>query len=83
LLIVGQHNHILAFISKVFIEIGGHVSNVVDTSVQLAALTKIVDANQQGFLLPLALAMSIRPALLLLMANREVGDYLRRYWAVR
>jgi hypothetical protein len=47
LLVISQKNHILTGIAKVLVQIGRHVFDVVDTSAQLALLTKVVDSNQK------------------------------------
>ena len=46
LLVVGQYDHVLPRISEILIEVGTHVLDVVDASSQLAALSKVIDANQ-------------------------------------
>ena len=47
LLIISQKNHVLTGITKVLVQIGGHVLDIVDTSAQLALLTKVIDSNQK------------------------------------
>lgn len=49
LLIVGKNHHILAFIAKVFGEVGSHVANIVDAAAQLSALVEVVDSDEKGF----------------------------------
>ena len=49
LLVVGEDDHILATIPEAFVQEGGHVGDVVDTSIELIGLTEIVDPNEQGF----------------------------------
>lgn len=45
LLIVGQDDHVFSFITKMFHQISSHVSDIVDTSTQLATLAEVVDTN--------------------------------------
>lgn len=45
LLIVCQDNHIFSLITKMFHQISSHVSDIIDTSSQLATLTEVVDTN--------------------------------------
>lgn len=45
LLVIGKNDHILAFISKVFHEIGRHIPDIVDAAPELATLAEVVDAN--------------------------------------
>lgn len=49
LLVVGQDDHVLAPISKVFNEVGSHVPDIVDASPQLAPLAKVVDSDKKSF----------------------------------
>lgn len=49
LLVISQDDHVLALISKMLVEVGSHVSNIINTSSQLASLAEIVDSDQEGF----------------------------------
>ncbi len=49
LFVVGKGDHILSPVPMVLDQIRRHVTDIVDTSSQLSTLTKVVDANQQGF----------------------------------
>lgn len=48
LLIIRQDHHVFPAIAEMLRQVGRHVPNIVDTSAQLAALPKVVDANQEG-----------------------------------
>jgi hypothetical protein len=48
-LVVSKNDHIFAPIPKALMQEGGHISDIVDTSIQLIGLAKIVDANEQSF----------------------------------
>lgn len=48
LLIVCENNHVFAAVAKVLREVRCHVAHVVDAAAQLAALAKVVDADEQG-----------------------------------
>lgn len=73
LLIVGENDHVLAFVAKLLDQVGRHVPDVVDAPPQLAALAKIVDADQQG--LPPAVALRILEGVSLGVA---IAEGLRR-----
>lgn len=49
LLVVGQDDHIFSGITKVLVQIGGHVFDIVDASSQLPSLAEVVDPDQQSF----------------------------------
>ena len=49
LLVVGEYNHLISWVSKVLRQEHGHILNIIDTTSKLAALTEIVDANEEGF----------------------------------
>jgi hypothetical protein len=49
LLIIRKKNHILTGITKGLVQVRRHVLNIIDTSTQLALLTKVVDADQERF----------------------------------
>lgn len=79
LLVVGKDDHVLALVAKMLDEIGRHVPDVVDAPPQLAALAKVVDADQQGF--PPAVALRVLKGVALGMAIAEGlggGWWLRR-----
>lgn len=45
LLIVSQDDHVFSFVTKMFHQVSSHVSDIVDTSAQLATLAEVVNAN--------------------------------------
>ncbi len=49
LLVIGKKNHVPSLVSKVLIEVSGHVLDVIYTAAQLATLIEVVDSNQQSF----------------------------------
>lgn len=49
LLVVGQDNHILSLVAELFHEVARHIANIVDAAIELAALAKVIDANEQSF----------------------------------
>jgi hypothetical protein len=49
LLVVGKDNHVLALVTKMLDQIRRHVPDIIDASSQLAALAKVVDADEQSF----------------------------------
>lgn len=77
LLVVGEDDHVLALVSKVLGQVGGHVPHVVDAPAQLAALAKVVDADQQGF--PLAGALRVLEGEALGVAVAEALRGCRRW----
>ena len=81
LLIIGQDNHVLPRVAEVTVEICGHVFDVVDAASKLAPLTKIVDADQEGFAPPCAIGVLEAVALRGTVAESLHG--LRRWrWGV-
>ena len=48
-MVVCKDDHVLPLVAKVFHKVCGHVSDVVDAAAELAALAKIIDADEQGF----------------------------------
>lgn len=75
LLVVGQDDHVFAPVSKLLGEIRRHVAYIIDTTSQLATLTKIVDTDEQG--LASASALGVLERVVLRCAASEV---LRRAW---
>lgn len=69
LLVVGEDDHVLALVAKMLGQVGGHVADIIDAAAQLAALAKVVDADQQGF--PLAGALRVLEGVVLGMAVAE------------
>ena len=63
LLVIRKNHHVLSSISEMLDEVSGHVADVIDAPPQLAALAKVVDANQQTFPAPCALGVAICVAL--------------------
>lgn len=73
LLVVGQYDHVFTSVSKVLGKIGRHVANIVDASAKLAALAKIVDADEEGLASASALRVFERVAL-----GSTASEVLRR-----
>ena len=49
LLVICQNHHVFPRITKIPIQICRHIFHVIDTTAQLTALAKVVDADQQRF----------------------------------
>jgi hypothetical protein len=49
LLIVGQNNHVLSFVSEMLVQVGRHVLRIVNAASELAALAEVVDADEERF----------------------------------
>ena len=49
LLIVCKNDHILPFVAKILDEIARHVSDIVNATSELSALSEVVDADQERF----------------------------------
>lgn len=49
LLIIRKNDHILSLVTEMLREVCSHVADIVDTAAELAALTKVVDSNEQSF----------------------------------
>lgn len=49
LLVIGQKHHIGASITKVLVQVCGHVLDVVDASSQGSSLSEVIDTDQEGF----------------------------------
>lgn len=69
LLVVREDDHILALVPKLLDQVGRHIPDVVDASPQLAALAKVIDADQQGF--PPAVALRVLEGVALRVAIAE------------
>ena len=78
LLVVGQGDHIFALVAKGFLEVVGHVLNIVDATSQLALLTKVVDADQQS--LSPAGAVGVLERVAVGSAMTESLGLGRRWW---
>lgn len=57
LLVVGEDDHVLSLVTELLHQVRRHVAHIVDTTPQLAALTKVVDAYEKGF--PPAVALRV------------------------
>lgn len=75
LLVVGENDHVFPLIAKMLHQVGRHVSDIVDAPSQLAALAKVVDADEQRFSPAGAVGVSKRVALRCAVAEalRPVG----------
>lgn len=82
LLVIGEKDHVFAGIAEVLVQVGGHVLDVVDASAQLAFLTEVVDADQEGLSLPRAPRVLEVVALGRAMAERDGVGWGRRGTAV-
>ena len=49
LLVVREYHHVVPLVAEIFCKVCRHVPHVVDASSELAALTKVVDANEKSF----------------------------------
>jgi hypothetical protein len=76
LLIVGEYYHVFAPVAKVFDQVSRHVSDVVDAAAQLAALAKIVDADQKCF--PPTRALRVLEGIALRRPKPKVLGRMRR-----
>lgn len=63
LLIVRQDDHVLPLVAEMLDEVGRHVPYVVDAAAELAALAKVVDADEQRF--PSARAVGVSKSIAL------------------
>lgn len=75
LLIVGQDDHVFSFITKMFHQISSHVSDIVDTSAQLATLAEVVYTNKQSFSAAGTVGVSK-----CIVVRRAVAEALRASW---
>lgn len=78
LLVIRQDYHILALIAKVLDKISRHIPNIVDATAKLATLTKVVNANEQGF--PSAGTLRVLERVVLGSSVAKVLSSLRRRW---
>ena len=79
LLVVGEDDHVLAPVVEVLVQVRRQILDVVDAALELAALAKVVDADEQC--LPLAGAVGVLERV---FAGGAVAELLRgRGWGVR
>lgn len=48
LLVVSQDDHVLSLVAKVLSQVARHVADIVDAAAQLAALAKVIDADEKS-----------------------------------
>lgn len=78
LLVISEYDHVFSPIAKVLNQVRRHVAHVVDTSAQLTALTKVVDANQERF--PAAGAVRVPEGV---VCGGALAELLRAGWGRR
>lgn len=78
LLVICEQDHVLPLVAKVLDQVRGHVADVIDAASQLAALAKVVDADEQG--LPAAVALGVLEGI---VGRGAVAEMLwgGRWWA--
>ena len=76
LLIIGQNDHVLSLVAEVLCQVSRHVSDVVNTTSELTALAKVVDADKKSF--PAPGTVGIPEGIALRRTRTKMDGFIRR-----